>query len=223
MTHNTINVYALLKTLINDHVKTRYPFLKSTSYFSDGSPAQYKNYKNFANQLMHKKDFEMKAEWHFFATSHGKNVCDGVGGTIKRLAAHASLQRAIHYQILNPHQLYDFAKSDIRGITCFFVDKKQVDVVSKLLAFRYENARQVRGSRKNHQFIPNGDNILMSRILGVNFSVSNLIEDSPASINIEEVIPRKFYACCYENDWYFGMANYVSIESNDVNVKFMHP
>ena len=28
----------------------------------------------------------------FFATSHGKNACDGVGGTIKRLAAHASLQ-----------------------------------------------------------------------------------------------------------------------------------
>ena len=32
---------------------------------------------------MHKIDFGMKAEWHFFATSHGKNgknVCDGFGG-----------------------------------------------------------------------------------------------------------------------------------------------
>ena len=29
---------------------------------------------------MHKKDFGMKAELHFFATSHGKNVCDGVWG-----------------------------------------------------------------------------------------------------------------------------------------------
>ena len=71
--------------------------------------------------------------------------------------------------------------------------------------------------------IPNGDNISMSRISGVDFPVSNLIEDSPASINIEEVIPRKFYACRYENDWYFGIANYVSIETNDVDVKFMHP
>ena len=32
-----------------------------------------------------------------------------------------------------------------------------------------------------------------------------------------------FYACRYENDWYFGIANYVSIENNDVNVKFMYP
>ena len=61
---------------------------------------------------MYKKEFRIKTEWYFFATSHGKNACNGVGGgTKKRLAATASLQRAIHIQILNPHQLYDFAKS----------------------------------------------------------------------------------------------------------------
>ena len=54
---------------------------------------------------MHKIDFGMKAEWHFFATSHSKNVCDGVGGgrgeggAIKRLAACAGRQRAICNQI----------------------------------------------------------------------------------------------------------------------------
>ena len=63
----------------------------------------------------------------------------------------------------------------------------------------------------------------MSRISGVDFPVSNLIEDSSLSINIEEVIPQKFYACCYKNDWYCGIANYVLIENNDVNLKFMHP
>ena len=130
-------------------------------------------------------------------------------GDYKKRPAHASLQRAIHNQILNPHQLCDFAKSEIPGITCFFVDKQQIDVVSKFLTSRYENARQFRGSRKNHQFIPNGDNVLMSQISGIDFPASNLIEDSPASINIEEVIPQKFYPCCYENDWCFGIAKFV--------------
>ena len=60
-------------------------------YFSDGSGAQYKNFKNFTDLLLHEKDFDLKAEWHFFATSHERNACDGVGDTIKRLAAHASL------------------------------------------------------------------------------------------------------------------------------------
>ena len=61
MTRNTITVHAFLKTLINDHIKTRYPFLKSKSYFSDCYPAQYKKYKNFTNLLMRKKYFGMKA------------------------------------------------------------------------------------------------------------------------------------------------------------------
>ena len=43
--------------------------------------------------MKHEADFGVPAEWHFSATSHGKGACDGVGGTVKRLAARASLQR----------------------------------------------------------------------------------------------------------------------------------
>ena len=49
-----------------------------------------------------------------------------------------------------------------------------------------------------------------------------MIKNSPAPINIEEVIPHKFFACHSENDWYFGIANYVSIENNHVKVKFIN-
>ena len=115
---------------------------------------------------------------------------------------------------MNQHQLHDFTKREILGITYFFVDKQQIEVVSKFLTSRYENARQFRGSGKNYQFIPIGNNILMSWISGVDFPVSNLITT--------KVIPQKFYACHYESNWYFRIANYVSIENNDVNVKFMH-
>ena len=50
-----------------------------------------------------------------------------------------------------------------------------------------------------------------------------MIEDSPASVNIEEIIPQRFNASRYKNSWYIRIANYVLIENNDVNVKFMHP
>ena len=49
-----------------------------------------KNLKNFAN-ICHHQDFGFKAERHFFTTSHGTYACDGIGGTVKRLAASASL------------------------------------------------------------------------------------------------------------------------------------
>lgn len=53
---------------------------------SDGCAEQYKNKKNFKNLCLHLKDFGIEADWHFFPTSHGKGVCDGFGGTIKRMA-----------------------------------------------------------------------------------------------------------------------------------------
>ena len=56
------------------------------TYFSDGCAAQYKNCKNLINLCYHKEDFGIPAEWHFFATSHGKDPCDGVKGTVKREA-----------------------------------------------------------------------------------------------------------------------------------------
>jgi len=43
-------------------------------------PGWRKNYKNMLNLC-----------WRFFATSHGKSVCDGIGGMVNRLSANASL------------------------------------------------------------------------------------------------------------------------------------
>ena len=56
------------------------------------APAQYKNCKNLCH---HFEDFGVRAEWDFFATSHGKSAGDGAGGTLKRLATRASLQAYI--------------------------------------------------------------------------------------------------------------------------------
>ena len=39
-----------------------------------------------------KKDFDIDAEWNFFATCHGKGPCDASGGVSKRNAAKASLK-----------------------------------------------------------------------------------------------------------------------------------
>jgi hypothetical protein len=57
--------------------------LKKIKYFTDGSGAQYKNKKNFANA--HILDFNgLDAEWHFFASCNGKSACDGIRGTLKK-------------------------------------------------------------------------------------------------------------------------------------------
>ena len=79
--HKTYTVYTFLKILINELKKLK-PNLKKNIYMTDGCRGQYKNKYNFTNACMHFEDLELDCELHFFATSHGKNMCDGVAGTL---------------------------------------------------------------------------------------------------------------------------------------------
>ena len=56
---------------------------------------------------------ESKLNSIFSATSHGKGACDGLGRTVKRLAAPVSLQRPYNDQLMTPRQLFDWACTSI--------------------------------------------------------------------------------------------------------------
>ena len=68
-----------------EYVKGNYQRITKLKYFSDGCATQYKNYKNFLNLCHYYSDFDLEAEWNFFATSYGKSAVDRIGGTIKQL------------------------------------------------------------------------------------------------------------------------------------------
>lgn len=87
--HNTTSVYAFQTKLIS-RLKNKFPELEKIIYLSDGCGEQYKNKSNFKNVCNHENDFKIRAEWHFFPTSHGKGPCDGIGGNIKRMARDAN-------------------------------------------------------------------------------------------------------------------------------------
>jgi hypothetical protein len=63
----------------------------------------------------------MERELHFFATSHGKRLCDGIGETIKRLARRASLQNEKNvFRVQTPIVLFSLSNDYINNITSFF-------------------------------------------------------------------------------------------------------
>ena len=144
--HDVIAVHLFQTRLIN--------FLKSSHkitkifYFSDGCAAQYKNRKNFINLCYHKNDFDIEAEWHFFATSHGKGPCDGIGGTVKRLAARTSLQRTgVNAEpILDPKALFSFAVKALPSIIFTFTTSEEHEAHRQKLMKRFDNARTIPGN-----------------------------------------------------------------------------
>lgn len=54
--------------------------------------------------------------YNFFATSHGKSACDGIGGTLKRTVMRHCLRSPPDKQITTPKEMYDYASKEIKGI-----------------------------------------------------------------------------------------------------------
>ena len=118
--HDTVAVHQFQRKFIS-RIKDIVPDVEKLYYFTDGAPQQYKNKKNFINITHHSEDFGVHAEWHFFATAHGKGACDGIGGTIKRLARRACIQNP-NILIKTPKQLFEWANENVDGIECLYFD-----------------------------------------------------------------------------------------------------
>ncbi|KAK0169394.1 hypothetical protein PV328_012113 [Microctonus aethiopoides] len=166
LTHNTTAVYCFQEVLTS-FLKEKIPNISKIIYFSDGAVAQYKNRYNLVNLLHHEEDFQIKAEWNFFATSHGKGPSDGLGGTIKRLASRANLQLPTEQQIQTPEELCKWAQNHVQGITCHFVSNEQIRQSEKKLNKRFKNAVPIQGIRSCHAAVPITNDLIKIKTLSV--------------------------------------------------------
>ena len=90
MSHDKFVIDAGLKIILS-HVKTALPNIKEVDCFSDGAASQFKQRFHFRNLIEIASEHNIQLSWNFFATSHGKGVVDGIGGTVKRLVWSAIL------------------------------------------------------------------------------------------------------------------------------------
>jgi len=103
--HDTAAVYIIQSMLIFELKKSMK--IKKIIYFSDGAKQHFKNKFVVSNLIYHERDFGIPAKWHYHATAHGKNACDGIGATFKREATRASLLAKPTKAILTPSALYN--------------------------------------------------------------------------------------------------------------------
>jgi hypothetical protein len=224
--HDTIAVHLFQKVLI-EFLTKRFGKPTKMIYFSDGCAAQYKNRKNFINLCHHEEDFGMPAEWHFFATSHGKGPCDGVGGTVKRLAARASLQRPYDKQILTSRQLFEFGQTEIPSVNFYFATVDEHELESNLLSKRFEVARTIAGTHKLHSFRP----ISLQELEVRDFSASEEKRVERVSVTkaaskdsfIKFSAIRGYVTVQYDGYWWLACVTNAMHDTEEVEVTFLHP
>lgn len=139
--------------------------IKKIIYFSDGAASQYKNKYNFANLINHKNDFAVEAEWNFFATSHGKGACDGLGGSVKRQAYRASLQRDNNKHITTALSLFEWAESSFKKINFAFCSQEDHDLHEQKYRQRFERTVTIKNTRQFHSYKPLDDVSLQCKLV----------------------------------------------------------
>ena len=222
MHHDTVAVHTFQQK-VTSYIKQVMPSVTKIYYFSDGAASQYKNFKNFSNLTMHFEDFGISAEWHFFATSHGKSPCDGIGGTVKREVARASLQATTTGFILTPTDLYQWCQKHISGISFIWVSHEEIEAHGQELAERFRCAQKVPGTRENHSFIPGVNGLQVSRISGDQTDYVCRSDTSGIEVLSVSVTPGCYVSCLYDGQWWIGSIRSVSEENADYEVVFMHP
>ena len=219
-TYDTSFVYQVQKMTIS-HIHDVLPHVNKMMYFSDGCGAQYKNYKNFLNLCLHKEDFGIDAEWVFFATSHGKSPCDGIGGSVKRHAAKRSLQRPLNDQILDYKAMLEVCK-EMSAIKFFDISQEEMVVTRKFLEERYSKGDTVVGTKSSRHFVPISSSKIGHKLCSEDDSYVNTHDfDLPTILHESDLAPMQYVTCVHDKFWWIGMVQ--TVEGGEARVKFMNP
>ena len=115
-------------------------------------------------------------------------------------------------------QLFEFAKSEITGATTYFVSSEYVKENVPFFECRFSDCSAFKRTRKNHEFIPGGENIVMNCVSGGAFK--KLIIQQKDVLSMEHIMPGSLYACFFD-EWYCSVSKYISVENYDLNIKFL--
>ena len=103
-------------------------------------------------------EHDIKLSWNFFATSHGKGVVDGIGGTVKRTVwRHIKTEK---HHITSAQEYATLAKELCQNILVQYIPKDEVEKNHAFLDVRWEGFFSLPGTQQFHFIKPHGSDKL---------------------------------------------------------------
>lgn len=90
----------------------------------------------------------------FFATSHGKGPCDGIGGALKRNATRTSHQKLYTGHITTAKELFEWAVSKQSASAYRCCSEAEYKTIERKLNSRFNKVHAIEGTQKFHSYIP---------------------------------------------------------------------
>jgi len=176
--HDKKSVTVFMDIVVNNFVKKNFPQVKVVDIFSDGPTSQFKNryMAGFYHTLQRKG---LKIKWHFFATSHGKGVVDGLGGTVKRMVWTAVSTRKVA-NVQDAKSFANVAAQFCKSINIQLCLKKDIDELGSGLVLDkcFQKATAIPGISKVHCIAPAENGQVHCLLYSSQLSVLHEIERS---------------------------------------------
>ncbi|XP_052749316.1 uncharacterized protein LOC128200295 [Galleria mellonella] len=135
-------------TPIIDMIKRETSETTIIHFYSDGPSAQYRQKNNFYLLVYYTQKYVLQyTTWSFYEAGYGKNLVDGIGGSIKR-----TLDRkvCIGNDIVYAKDAYNLLKQCLKATKVFLIDSSEIENVTKILPAKIP---VLKGTMNLHQII----------------------------------------------------------------------
>ena len=225
-THNTSFVHKIQKPLV-EFLKQRLPNVTKIYYVSDGCGGQYKNFKNFLNLCSHKVDFSIKAEWIFFATSHGKSTCDGTGGVVKCHGCKMKFTKTTQQPNSGlPCSAGSMPRRNEVHYLLWHWQRRPGWGETEKMKKRFEDGKMAPGTRSGHHFIPQFASQIghKLKLCSENHWFVDIHDlKIPTRVDTGDIALSPYIFCMHNSLWWVSLVNKVDDVQGDVHVQLMHP
>ena len=151
--------------------------------------------------------------WVFFATSHGKSLCDGIGGAVKRHASKQSLQRPLNNQILDYKAMLAVCQEEMKSIKFSAIDKDGMHEERTNMEKQYEDGVTVPGTRSSHHFIPQAASQIGHKLCSEDDSFVDIHDFNILTwVDIGDIGPSSYTTCVYNSFWWVGLVSHIDKE-----------
>ena len=175
--HEKTSVVVFMSTVLETLVKQKHPEVTKAYIFSDGPSSQFKN--KYIVSILSKLAKIVQVQWNYFATSHGKGVVDGIGGTIKRLVWNAVQSRRAS-PVTDAKSFHELATTLNSSVSVHLMEKKEIrDRATSLgLSKSFKEAVALPGISRFHCIEPQINGFVQSKM----YSTQNMVEKEAAPL-----------------------------------------
>ena len=154
MNHNIAFVISCIKSLLMVDIKKKIGDIPITrvTYISDSPSSQYRNRYQALFLSIHREIFGIDVLHIYFEVGHGKSVCDGIAGSLKRRADEAVYQGRVN--ITNVEEFFAYAELFEKSINPVFITKEQYLTTFSDVKLWDDFTTSVAGNNTLHCIVP---------------------------------------------------------------------